>query len=106
MTGAQLIEDERRRQIERGYDAEHDQARHEPTLLVVAHAVLGSHVGNPPFNVISEAAEIHARVTTKHPHDEIRRLQIAGALIAAEIDRVQLRDALARGPRKLSELSS
>lgn len=90
MTGIERIAAERKRQIEeKGYDASHDEAHRDSELLRagITHA---RHALQP------EAVRSFIR-----PHgwpwsdkqwtfelDPIRELEIAGALIAAEIDRL------------------
>lgn len=93
-TGIELIAEERQRQIEKeGWTPEHD-AHHDTGDLALAAAAYAS-------------AELYRRTTsegcdnTPHiwpferewwkptPNDRIRELQKAGALIAAEIDRLQ-----------------
>ena len=93
-TGIELIAEERQRQIEKeGWTPEHD-AQHDTGDLALAAAAYAS-------------AELYRRTTsegydnTPHiwpferkwwkptPNDRIRELQKAGALIAAEIDRLQ-----------------
>jgi hypothetical protein len=93
-TGIELIAEERQRQIEKeGWTPEHD-AHHDTGDLALAAAAYAS-------------AELYRRTTsegydnTPHiwpferkwwkptPENRIRELQKAGALIAAEIDRLQ-----------------
>lgn len=87
MTGAELITAERQRQINvEGWTPEHD-ARHDGQELVaaaVAYASVGDyhHGWVPDFWPWDDAA-------WKPSDDAVRNLVRAGALIAAEIDRLQ-----------------
>jgi hypothetical protein len=95
MNGAELITQERQRQIDaEGYTPEHDDEHTYGTLAVVAATLacdgtdavvvdqLGRGTADDPWGLLS-----------KHGYqaggDEIHSLVIAGALIAAEIDRLQ-----------------
>jgi hypothetical protein len=95
MSGAELIAAERRRQVaEKGYDAEHDDAQTDGSLLtagiLIACDVAGHALANvdpPDLNgPWPDALLLHVR--EKHAGDEVRQLVIAGAMIAAEIDRL------------------
>ena len=87
MTGAALIAEERQRQIEvEGYTLEHDAAHWESLDLVRAAVVYalpeplrGKHFSLWPWD------EEYWKPT---PNDRVRELVKAGALIAAEIDRI------------------
>lgn len=92
-SGAMAIADERARQItELGYDVQHDMRYREGELVDMAITYLDSPVGD----------------TSRWPHDSeapgsgaefgpgrIADLRAAGALIAAEIDRLQQLEAMA-----------
>ena len=90
-TGIELIAEERHRQIEKeGWTAEHD-AEHFTGALALAAACYATpqkhrHMywaGNMPFGWPWERAWWKPT-----PENRIRELQKAGALIAAEIDRL------------------
>jgi hypothetical protein len=103
-TGAELIADERQRQIvEKRWTSGHDDNEHEDGGLALAGAVYAldvvTRIGNsyivyPPLKrAISEVLysgwpwdKIFWKPT---PDNDIRELTKAGALIAAEIDRLQ-----------------
>lgn len=73
--GVALIEEERIRQFEKGYTLEKDDRYDEGQLRIVAMGVLsGAH---DAWGILK-----------KHEDDRIQQLVIAGALIAAEIDRL------------------
>lgn len=87
--GADLIREERRRQIEvEGYDAMHDR-HHTPQVL--CRAAVGYALHEDPSKLVAEAAgnlwpwnkEFYK------PKDHLRNLVRAGALIAAAIDLLQ-----------------
>ena len=87
--GADLIREERRRQIEvEGYDQSHD-FHHTPQVL--CRAAVGYALHEDPEKPLAEAAASlwpWARDFWK-PKDQLRNLVRAGALIAAAIDRLQ-----------------
>lgn len=93
--GVRLIEEERYRQIkDEGYDRAHDEAEkfEELALAAVCYATPNSmrytvghyNMGNTPPDGWPWSS-VHWKPT---PNDRIRELQKAGALIAAEIDRL------------------
>ena len=92
MNGCELIAAERRRQVEfEGWSAEHD-AGHDNGELAVAAAELA--VDGTCAVVREHEDEDNWGLVHMHGHrgikpDQVRALTIAGALIAAEIDRVQ-----------------
>lgn len=92
MTGAERIAAERRRQVEEeGWSAEHDDG-HLYADLAVAAAVLAcdwtdAEVRDPLGRTQGEAWP--AQLMRRHGFNRIRQLEIAGALLAAEIDRLQ-----------------
>ena len=98
-TGIQLITDERKRQVyEKGYNADHDLEHENGELAWAATAYAA------PERIFRMNAEypFPDRITFSDPfpiiwdpehdkrrqHPRIRQLAIAGALIAAEIDRI------------------
>ena len=95
-TGIQLIADERNRQIEEeGWTAEHD-ARHKSDELAIAAACYA--VAETRANVtVASCLTLHHQKDAwpwnnfdkRRQHNRLRQLAIAGALIAAEIDRLQ-----------------
>lgn len=97
MTGAERIAAERYRQVEEeGWDAKHDD-RHEFATMPIhaaALAVYGSdaYVVDPTGMERGSLHHTHKGdawgLQAKHGKDPIRSLEIAGALIAAEIDRL------------------
>jgi len=89
MTGAERIAGERGRQIvEEGWTPEHDD-RHAHGELAIAAACYALHGIYPsPLPQWPWAKKWDKR----SKHGRVRRLEIAGALIAAEIDRLQRAD--------------
>lgn len=88
-TGIELITDERQRHVAaEGYDAAHDDKHTDHAIAINAAALVVSGTdcvlddwrpeGRPDW-----------RLDDKHKDDRVRQLAIAGALIAAEIDRLQ-----------------
>jgi len=110
-TGTELISDERERQLTvEGWTAEHDEQHTEGELALVAALYatpiplyerrnMGggiSFVDPWPWFDEVEVTRYGDGLTTQVPawdkrkkHNKLRRLVIAGALIAAEIDRLQ-----------------
>ena len=95
LNGAELIYRERNRQLrEEGWTAEHDDEHNQGELALAAacYALAELHrekemYGDPPPEWPWEA-----QWWRPTPHDRIRELVKAGALIAAEIDRMQRED--------------
>ena len=108
-TGAELISAERRRQIEiEGYAAAHDAEQDEdsdqsglvpaaiayaaaPDIVYRRHTDRETAQGVPGVVVFEDYwpswwDDEHDK---RHKHSQLRRLVIAGALLAAEIDRIQ-----------------
>ena len=95
MTGAEMIVAERKRQIEaEGWDAEHDDEYLEGQLVDAAICYA--------TNTDAHDGEVRTQIGAHYPywpwsdawdkrnkHGQLRSLAIAGALIAAEIDRLQ-----------------
>ena len=100
--GAYLIDQERGRQIhEKGYSAEHDDkhVNGELALAAACYAVYGVKDGDAYFEVAKlftgkregcyeEGWPWDPEWDKREDHPRIKRLVIAGALIAAEIDRL------------------
>src|SRR5437588_425022 len=91
-----LIADERDRQIkEEGYTEAHDKEMHSDGALAIAAACYAAH----PLKIyrkeeLAESIRFNrmmpfSEYTIDKKHSEIRRLTIAGALIVAEIERLQ-----------------
>lgn len=97
--GVELIAAERQRQIEvEGYDAKHDEDWVEGELAIAAacYAVAGTeHIRVIEDNGVGhfDAWPFGGQYDKRQAHDEIRCLIIAGALIAAEIDRLRAEKA-------------
>lgn len=109
MDGIQLIAEERKRQIEQeGWTTQHDDAHtdHELSTAAACYAVYDT---GPDVVLMGDVHDEHPAMEPAWPwsfkwdkrrkHGRLRRLQIAGALIAAEIDR-ELRREEQRGKRK------
>ena len=85
MTGVERIAKERQRQIEeKGWTAEHDDVYEAEELLLAAKCYLSDN------NLIRSKLWPFIGVCQDHSKDtHIRDLEKAGALIAAEIDRLE-----------------
>ncbi len=83
MTGVELIAAERKKQVEvNGYDAAHDDTHVDQEMAATAAVVLLRYTGTSPVEDCWGIAE-------KWRDNPVKLLTIAGALIAAEIDRLQ-----------------
>lgn len=97
MTGTDLIAAERQRQIDaEGYTAEHDASGHGHYEDALARAAVC--YASPPYHRMRNSWEDHPFYWPwspdswkPTPDDRVRELVKAGALIAAEIDRLQAR---------------
>lgn len=105
MTGVELIAQERQRQLEvEGWTAEHDQQwlKGELAIAAACYAVYGTVV-----EVLKITAGLGSRGFAykdgwpwdsswdkRYEHNLLRRLAIAGALCAAEIDRIKRMEGL------------
>lgn len=88
MTGAERIAAERRRQIEeKGYDAGHDAGHAEGDLTSAAMAYLCA-----ATNREAEGRAFWPWMDGFKPSTVVRDLEKAGALLAAEIDRLTAGD--------------
>lgn len=84
MTGSELIKSERLRQIDKeGWSFEHDDQHNRGELIEAALCYIDPDIATWPWDKSWDK---------RNQHNHIRRLAIAGALIAAEIDRLQRED--------------
>lgn len=96
LDGADLIADERTTQRLKGYDALHDARHDDGSMLDVAQEILlnlESVVIGQQLILGEEAPwplKLMDHIGRKHKGDRIKILTIAGAMIAAEIDRLKL----------------
>jgi hypothetical protein len=99
-TGAELIAAERARQInEEGHTAEHDATVHgDESLANAAAVIIGEgmigydrkfRMEGSMWMLDMEGSMWMLEIVDKYKDDRVRQLAIAGALIAAEIDRLQ-----------------
>jgi hypothetical protein len=89
-TGIELITEERADQIRKGWDAKHDDGHDIAELAMVASVVAANDTGVQCGPEMEDWG-----IIAKHQNNRIHQLAIAGALIAAEIDRLQ-REALVK----------
>ncbi len=87
-TGIQLIRKERRRQKRKGWSADHDDQHTDGALAVVAAQLL-VHATDERVSTVHHLPDGFGLIA-KYPYHgkHLRQLAIAGALVAAEIDRV------------------
>lgn len=91
--GVQLIAKERQRQIEEeGWSKNHDIISHKDGALAFAAACYASpapiYCYNARINQLVDPFPFDERYDKRKKHSYQRRLEIAGALIAAELDRI------------------
>lgn len=99
--GIDAIATERHRQVtEEGWSAEHD-AQHDGGQMTIAAACYAVH--GTDAKVVSPHSDDgwpwSSELDKRSKHDRVKQLAIAGALIAAEIDRVLSRSAEMAGDR-------
>lgn len=103
MTGMELIEQERKRHADKGFTADYDDLHVSGELAKAAacHAVAGIE-GDDTFvveglgtghGIADDAYPWEPELDTREKHSRIENLVVAGALIAAEIDRLQRLEA-------------
>lgn len=102
MTGIELIAAERARQVEQeGWTPEHDDEHTNSELALAAcyyampYAIGVGGVNGRTVEPLDMFPDTWTWVWAKRSRDPIRNLVKAGALIAAEIDRLQRRDVAA-----------
>lgn len=97
MEAIQLIALERRRQIEKGYDAAHDDTHKHGEIAEAAERIIHAvqYPGHPMTSIgpvwypsLQHPSQWHLHIIAKWKHDPIRMLTIAAALLAAEIERL------------------
>lgn len=90
-SGVGRIAAERVRQIvEKGWTPEHDRTEHaDGSLVEAAYLLLADYATLPrPFVRHELAEELWEHASAKYRTDRQRLLEIAGALVAAELDRL------------------
>jgi hypothetical protein len=86
MKGIALIAAERERQItEKSWTPENDDTHNRGDLAKAAAAC----ILNDQYGAVFNTPQWGLRLAEKHRGDRVRQLVIAGALVAAEIDRLQ-----------------
>lgn len=110
MNGIELIAQERQRQVDReGWTPEHDaeHRRAEMAIAAACYAVEGTdaEVRYPYFDDSNDPENDggwpwEPAWDKRKKHDRLKQLTIAGALIAAEIDRLQQRDSVTTPPNE------
>ena len=98
MDGIERIKAERERQIAKeGWTPEHDDShtREEMAIAAACYAVKGTYAMciERRIDCTNDAWPWSEEWDKRNKHSRLRQLEIAGALIAAEIDRIQRRDA-------------
>ncbi len=90
MNGVELIKIERKRQVEiEGWTAEHDARHYEGDLAVAALCYIAHVVGVDRMMSVMDYWPWDKKWWKPTPKDPIKQLVKAGALIAAEIDKMQ-----------------
>lgn len=101
MSGIELIDQERSRQVTKGFDSDHDDQHDDGSIAACAGAILedlqgGTHITDAELENDPDAEWYDRRadhVLNKYGDDPIKRLTIAGALIVAEIERLQRKES-------------
>lgn len=111
MTGAELIAEERKRQQQEGYDDRHDDHHKNGELVHAAICYAAEAVGEGVYFSYDSGAPFlhdepetvgghydpfpwHKKEDKRGKHDRKKLLVIAGALIAAELDRLERADKM------------
>lgn len=89
MTAIQMIEQERKRQVEKGFTAEHDDSNHKFGEIADAAACFAATVDDLTCKRCGGGIEYPFGQKVPRHHARIEELTIAGALIVAEIERLQ-----------------
>jgi hypothetical protein len=90
MSGAEMIAAERQRQAEMGFGPEHDDQHTRHELIDLAGRVMVMvEQSDGPYQSAEWVVARSKHIRLKYARDKIRLLRITGALIAAEIDRLQ-----------------
>jgi hypothetical protein len=91
--GIELIREERERQVAKGYTPSHDDLHDTGEIANAAYCILFEHTQGPGCLEEEDEPEnwVQALALEMRKADPIRRMQVAGALIAAEIERLQRR---------------
>lgn len=85
--GIELIAAERRRQVAvEGYDSAHDDEHAFGEMAIAAAELV---VETTDAALVGDFKEDQWGLVARHRRDRIRQLVIAGALVAAEIDRLK-----------------
>lgn len=91
MTGIDLITKERERQLEQeGWTVDHDQQHKKGELAKAAACYAAPLVTRKAWDLLSRIWPWDMKWWKPTPDDRIKELVKAGALIAAEIDRLQV----------------
>lgn len=90
MNAVELIAAERKNQVAKGYDAAHDDIHHDGSLASLAAFLAVPEDGYGACVPVAPWASRYAdHITEKWEGNRVHQLVIAGALIAAEIERLQ-----------------
>lgn len=92
MNAIQMIEQERKRQIKKGFDAAHDDT-HKFGEIADAAACFSATVDDLTCKRCGGGIEYPFGAKVPRHHSRIEELTIAGALIVAEIERLQRAEA-------------
>lgn len=88
MNGIELVDQERSRQCNKGFTAEHDDQHTDGSLIEASRQILNDFEVSPD-DYDEWPSELRFNVRGKYGDDPIHRLVIAAALIVAEIERLQ-----------------
>ncbi len=89
MNALEMIHVERARQIQKGYDAAHDDSHGNGEILsAVAELIDDVREARGNWGMEKWIDDLQAHVAVKYGDDYKRRLVIAAAMLAAEIERI------------------
>lgn len=93
---------ERQKQIAKGYDAAHDDTHTDGAIVDAAEQLISKAQGfnsvgcigkHPDRHDPRHPSQWHLYIMAKWKHDKVKMLTIAAALLVAEIERIERRDA-------------
>ena len=86
-SGIELITEERASHAAKGWDAKHDDLHTEQQMAIVAAKLAATGTNAETIKWVGD--DDVWGLLYKHKNNRVRQLMIAGALCAAEIDRIQ-----------------
>lgn len=94
MKGLEKIMDEREKQIEKGYDSEHDEQHEKKELFYASFVLMCLQAQEAPMNISAMNSWFRSlpkwmqKIASNNESSYEDSLRVAGALIAAELNRI------------------